>query len=362
MMDRGKVQIFSTRSSEDYAVSVIEELKNLNEFTRKYKDLKGDLEVKTFSDGEIEVDIGESIRKKDVYLFHNSSRRNKYNLSVGDNQIELYHAIDALARAQAKSLTVFEPYTSCSRSDRATRRSSVGLWIHIKTMMTLGMTHYITFQLHSDKSKTIIDPTKANIDDMPATSLLKYHMLKDFVKTKAAFSTKVHEKWAICSVDAGGEKMARQFAETFNCDLVIANKRRSITQANTVEKIDILSDSPLDDKTIWIVDDMIDTGGSVYTLVKELKKRGVKHVNIAIIHPVLSGPAVQRLSKLHEEGFLEHFLCVDTIYIPEAMKKELPFMNVVSSARLAAEIIYRINIGSSITQFFCPEDPYSVLE
>ncbi|HPJ70518.1 MAG TPA: phosphoribosyltransferase family protein, partial [Candidatus Mcinerneyibacteriales bacterium] len=153
-----------------------------------------------------------------------------------------------------------------------------------------------------------------------------------------------------------------QFAETFNCDLVIANKRRSITQANTVEKIDILSDSPLEDKTIWIVDDMIDTGGSVYTLVKELKKRGVKHVNIAIIHPVLSGPAVQRLSKLHEEGFLEHFLCVDTIYIPEAMKKELPFMNVVSSARLAAEIIYRINIGSSITQFFCPEDPYSVLE
>ncbi len=361
MLDRGKIQLFATRSSAEYAKKVTEELKSLNEYTEKYDDLVGRLEVKEFSDGEIEVDIDESVRKKDVYVFHNSASRNRYGLSVGDNQIELYHAIDALKRAQARSLTVFEPYTSCSRSDRATRRTSVGTWIHFKTMISLGMDHYITFQLHSDKSKTILDPTKAYIDDMPAISLLKRAILKDFVKTKHEFDNVVHEKWAFCSVDAGGEKMARKFSETFNADLIIANKRRNHSKVNTVEKIDILSDSPLNDKIVWIVDDMIDTGGSVYTLIKELKNRGVKKVNIAIVHPLFSGPAMDRLQELSEEGYLDNIICADTIYIPDEYFKRLPNLKAVSSSHLAAEIIYRINIGSSITKFFSPIAPYRYL-
>ena len=362
MRDRGKIQIFSTRSSRDYADLVTGELRQLNEYTKNYKDLKGELDVKTFSDGEIEVDIEDSVRKKDVYIFHNSARRNKDDLSVGDNQIELYHALDSLKRAQARSLTVFEPYTSCSRSDRATRRTSVGLWIHFKTMVTLGMDHYITFQLHSDKSKTALDPTKAYIDDMPAVSLLKRAILKQHVKTKHYFDNVVSEKWAFCSVDAGGEKMARKFSETFNADLIIANKRRSHTKVNTVEKIDILSDSPLNGKIIWIVDDMIDTGGSVYALIKELKARGVEKVNIAVVHPIFSGPAMDRLSELTESGYLDNIICADTIYIPEDFYKVLPNLSVVNSAHLAAEIIYRINIGSSITRFFSPIDPTRYLE
>ena len=361
MLDRGKIQIFACRSAEDYAKEVVKELKGLNENTKKYKNLEGKLDVKIFSDGEIEVDIAESVRKKDVYIFQNCASRNKNGLSVADNQMELYHTIDALKRAQADTLTVFEPYTSSSRSDRATRRCSVGLWIHLKTMISLGMNHYITFQLHSDKSKTIIDPKYAYIDNMPATSLLKKYILRKFVKTKDYFENEVHNNWAFCSVDAGGEKMARQFAETFNTNLIIANKRRSITKVNTVEHIDILTDAPIKDKTVWIVDDMIDTAGSVYTLIKELKKRGVKKVNIAIIHPVLSGPAIDRLSSLMEEGYLDNMLVVNTIYVSEEIKQRLSKLHIVSSARLAAEVIYRINIGSSITKFFTKIDPMKYL-
>src|SRR6056297_731904 len=362
MIARGKIQIFACRSAEAYANRVIKKLKKINKDTQKYTDLKGELQVRKFADGEMEVDIGASIRKKDVYLFQNCAQRNSKNLSVNENKIELYHSIDALTRAQANSLTIFEPYSSPSRSDRATRRCSVGLWSHTKTMVSLGMDHYITFQLHSEKSKTIFDPKFVNIDDMPATSLLKKYILKNFVKTKDYLNEEVQNNWAFCSVDAGGKKMARKFANVFNSNLVVANKRRSINKANTVENIDILSDIDLKGKTIWIVDDMIDTGGSVLELVLELKKRKVKNVNIAIIHPVFSPPAIERLKKLTNEGILNNIVCIDTIFISKKVKKELPNLRVVSSAKLAAELIYRINSGLSITKFFSGVDAIDFLE
>ncbi len=352
MIARGKIQIFSCRGARKYANRVIKELKSLNKDTKKYTDLKGKLQVRKFADGEMELDIGESIRKKDVYLFQNCSQRNEHGLSVNENKVELYHAIDALKRAQANSLTVFEPYSSPSRSDRATRRCSVGFWTHAKTMISLGMDHYITFQLHSEKSKTIFDPKYVNIDDMPATSLLKKYILKNFVKTKEYFNNEVKNNWAFCSVDAGGKKMARKFAEVFNTHLVVANKRRSIKRANMVENIDILSDMSLKGKTIWIVDDMIDTGGSIKALVEELKEREVKEVNIAIIHPVFSDPAIERMKKLTDDGILKNIICLDTIYVSDEVKNKLPNLKVVSSAKFAADLIYRINIGMSITKFF----------
>lgn len=352
MIARGKIQIFACRSAESYAKRVIKELKNLNEETQGYTDLMGELSVRSFADGEMEVDIGESIRKKDVYLFQNCAKRNSKNLSVDENKIELYQSIDALTRAQANSLTVFEPYCSPSRSDRATRRCSVGLWSHSKIMTALGMDHYITFQMHSEKSKTIFDPKYVKIDDMPAISLLKKAILKKFVKTEKRFNNEVHNNWAFCSVDAGGKKMARKFANVFNTHLVVANKRRSVRKTNVVENIDILTDFDLKDKTMWIVDDMIDTGGSVKALVDELKKKKVKEVNLAIVHPVLSDPAVDRLKDLTENGILNNIITVDTIHISDKIKEKLPNLHVVSSAKLAAELIYRINIGMSITKFF----------
>ncbi len=362
MADRGKIQIYACRSAQDYADEVVNELQNLNEDTREYENLKGILDVKNFANGEIEVDIGESVRKKDVYLFQNCAKRNKHGLSVGDNKIELYQAIDALKRAQANSLTVFEPYCTSARSDRATRRSSVGIWVHFKTMIQLGMDHYITLQLHSDKSKTIIDPTVAYIDDMPAASLIKKYILRHFVKTKEYFDTTVHNKWAFCTVDVGGEKLAYQFAQTFNCDLIVANKRRNVTKINQVEDLDILSTEPIKDKIIWVVDDMIDTGGSVVKLLDELRKQQVKEINVAVIHPELSGTAVERLQKLAEEKILNNLICLDTIYIPDDIRKRLPNLHVIPSARFAADLIYRINIGFSITKFFSPIKPYDYLD
>jgi ribose-phosphate pyrophosphokinase len=105
---------------------------------------------------------------------------------------------------------------------------------------------------------------------------------------------------------------------------------------------------------MWIVDDMIDTAGSVYALVRELNKRGVQSVSIAAVHPVFSSPAIARLTKLHDEGLLENLVVVDTIDCPESLKNQMPFLHVVSSARLSAEIVTRMNEEGTLSPFFEP--------
>lgn len=358
---RGDLLILSTRSMRDYVDRVAYHIETFPEFhaSNQSKDFVGTLNTVKFADGEMEVEVGTSLRGKDVYLFGNNAARNSYNLSVEENKLELYHAVDALRRSAAGKITLFEPYCSSSRSDRTTRRNSVGFWMHYKTLASLGVNHIVTYNLHSDKSRTVVDPTIGAIEDIPAISLLKEYITDTFIKSISFLEEHVRENWLFCSVDAGGEGVAKKYAQAFGTQLVIAHKQRDYHQANVVESINILTSSEIEGKEIWIVDDMVDTGGSVYTLVRELKKRGVGKVNIAAVHPVLSPPAVSRLSKLHEEGLLENMVVVDTVPCSDTLKEEMPFLHVVSSARLSAEVIMRMHEEGSLSPFF---DPFNAWE
>ncbi|MCX8057909.1 MAG: ribose-phosphate diphosphokinase [Spirochaetes bacterium] len=362
MAGRGKIQIFSGRACKDYSNKVLKYLKEINEYTQKFVDLAGETKVKQFSDGEMEVEIMNSVRRKDVYIIQNNALRNEVSLSVHENKSELYHMIDALKRARAETITVIEPYISCARSDRATGRSSVGLWIHFNTMINLGASHIITFQLHSAKSTAIVDPNKCYIDNIPIISLLEKHILKNYIKTKEFFEKEVAKNWTICSVDAGGESIAREVAATFNCQLIIGYKKRNYNSVNQVEKVSILTDQNLEGKTVWVIDDMIDTGGSVFELVKAIKNYGVKTINIAVVHPVFSGKGVERLKMLHDDGFLDKLIVCDTLAIDENLKKELSFIDVVETSPLLANIIYKTNIGESLNEYFIPINPYDFIE
>ena len=305
---------------------------------------------------EIEVEVHTSIRGKDVFLFA-SAGRNAYGLSVEQNKLELYHAIDAIRRSQPARITLFEPFCTSSRSDRTTRRNSVGFWIHYKTLTSLGVDHIITYQLHSDKSKTVVDPRVCAIDDVPASPLIKEYITDSFIRKPDVLNSTVREDWLFCSVDAGGENAARKYARAFGTKLMIAHKQRNYDKTNTVESINILTDTEIEGKEVWIVDDMIDTGGSVYTLVKELKHRGVETINIAIIHPVFSDPATERLRELHDSGMLDRLIVTDTLEVADDLHRALPFLHVVSSARLSAEIIMRMHEEQSLSPFFDDFDP-----
>lgn len=272
--------------------------------------------------------------------------------------MEMYHAIDALRRARTNRIILFEPYCSCSRSDRITRKNSVGFWVHYKTLVSLGVNHIVTYQLHSDKSKTIVDPVHCYIDDLPVYQLLEARLTHDFIGNDHEKRADIRDNWVFCSVDAGSESLAKRFADDFGCSLVVAHKSRDHSKTNTVGSVTLLTDAPLAGKSVWIVDDMLDTAGSVYVLAQELKKRAVKHINIVITHPVLSLPSTERLARLADEGILQRFYAVDTINCDQ-LTEQLPFFSVISSARRSAEIVMRMHLGQSLSPFF---DPFSLKE
>ena len=354
---RGELVVLATRSMEDYTDSVVREMQTFPDFYGKgYREnVRGELRTVTFADGEIEVELLSSIRGKDVFLF-GSAARNANGLSVEQNKLELYHAIDALRRSQPGRITLFEPFCTSSRSDRTTRRNSVGFWVHYKTLSSLGVDQIITYQLHSEKSKTVVDPRVCAIEDVPAGPLMMEYLTNHMIRKPDTLSGEVKDRWLFCSVDAGGESVARAYASAFGTNLVIAHKQRNYHTANSVEAINILSDTDITGKHVWIVDDMIDTGGSVFALVKELSARGVGDVDIAIIHPVLSDPATDRLCELHAAGMLNRVVAIDTVDCG-GLTERLPFLQIVSSARLSAEIVMRMHEEQSLSPFFDPFDP-----
>ncbi len=339
---RGRLKVFSTRALAEYAAAVCETLQRFPDYHDIAADIPGQIAISRFADGEMEAEIGTSVRGCDVFLFAGGARRGA-GVSVEENKIETYHAVDALRRAQAQRITVFEPYCSPGRSDRLTRRNSVGLWLHFKVLTSLGIDHYITFQLHSDKSKTFIDPATCAVDDIPARGLLKRYLCDNHIMTPERLYNEVRTQWLFCSVDAGGEALAKRFAASFGTRIVISHKQRDYSAANTVESINILTAEPIDGKTIWIIDDMIDTGDSIYKLVRELALRSPASINIAVVHPVFSPPAIERIEELCARRLVGTIVFTDTIPGTQEILDRLPCVRLVRSTQQAAEIVYRLN-------------------
>jgi len=351
---RGRLLVFATRALAGYARQVTRALRAYPEFKgRSEADIHGELAVSRFADGEMEAEIGTSVRGCDVFLFVGAAR-NELGISSEENKIEAYHAVDALRRAQAGRITVFEPYCSPGRSDRLTRRNSVGLWLHFKVLLSLGTNHYITFQLHSEKSKTFIDPAICDVDDIPGRTLLERYLCDNVVKTRESLHTMVRDEWLFCSVDAGGEALSKRFAASFGTGMVISHKQRNYSSANSVESITILTAEPIEGKTIWIIDDMIDTGDSICKLVRELAPMKPRSVNVAIVHPVFSGPARERLKALCDEGLVSSIVVTDTIPCTPEIRESLPCLQVIPSTSLAADIVYRLNNERPLSPLLAP--------
>ncbi len=351
--------IVSTRSSLDYANKVVSILPSFLKPSLKDVDFNylNNMSILKFSDGEMEVVLHESVRGKTVIVLTSCSR-NDLRLSVEECKIELYHTIDVLKRSQASRIIVFEPYISCSRSDRTTRRNSVGLWVHLKILFSLGTDHILSYQMHSDKSKTVIDPCVCAFDDIQAISLLQKYLCDNIIKLKDRLDSYIKVNWLFCAVDAGSEKLARRFANAFGTQLVVCNKQRNLHEANCVDCVHILSAVSLEDKDVWIVDDMIDTGGSIVALLEELKYKKCKEINLMIVHPVFSGKAIERLVTYHENGCYNRLIVCDTVSCTE-IKSRLPFIEIIDSAPLTAQIINTIITDgqmSAVIDSFSPID------
>ncbi|RJR25271.1 ribose-phosphate pyrophosphokinase [Candidatus Microgenomates bacterium] len=279
--------------------------------------------IKTFADGEIYVRIEKKVRNEDVYIIQSVSS------PVNERLMELLIMIDALKRASARRINVLSPYLCYSRQDRkADSREPITAKLVANLITKAGADRVISVDLHADQIQGFYD--------IPVDHLVGYPMFADYLKKKR------YKDIAIVSPDVGSAKKARKMANLIHAPLVIADKRRR--RHNECEITFIIGD--VKDKTAVIVDDMIDTAGTVANVAHEIKKKGAKEIIICASHGILSGEAVKKL----EKSPASKVLLLDTIDIPK--EKIIPKMEIISIAPLLAKVIKRIHTGKSLGELF----------
>ncbi|WDV48275.1 ribose-phosphate pyrophosphokinase [Clostridiaceae bacterium M8S5] len=285
----------------------------------------GDSVVGTFSDGEISVDINETVRGGDVYVIQSTCP------PVNENLMELLIMIDAFKRASAGRINAVIPYYGYARQDRKTKaRDPITSKLVADILTTAGADRVVTIDLHAAQLQGYFD---IPVDHLKAVPILaKYFKDNDLVDKDTV----------IVSPDIGGVRRARNFASILDLPIAIIEKRRP--KANVSEVMNVIGD--IQDKNVIIVDDIIDTAGSMTKAAKVLKDFGAKKVYACCAHAVLSGPAIERI----ENSVIEKLVVTDTI--PLTQEKQIKNIEVMSISPLFAEAIKRINNNDSVSKLF----------
>ena len=277
----------------------------------------GNLNITHFSDGEFAVSYEESIRGKDVFLVQST-------FPNSDNLMELLLMIDAAKRASARHIIAVIPYFGWARQDRKDKpRVSIGAKLVADMLSAAGIDRLITMDLHADQIQGFFD---VPVDHLYASGVILPYLqslrIKDLV---------------IASPDVGGAKRAGTYAKYLNCRLVLCNKKRA--RANVVESMQIIGD--VKDKNVVIVDDMVDTAGTITKAADIMKAAGAKSVRACASHCVMSGPASDRV----QESALEEIVFTDSIPYTKRCDK----VKQLSVADMFAETIRRVVSNESIS-------------
>ena len=277
--------------------------------------------INRFSDGEISVQIAESVRGKDVFIIQPTCAPANANL------MELLIMTDALKRSSAKSITAVVPYYGYARQDRkAAPRVPISAKLVANLMETAGITRVITVDLHASQIQGFFD--------IPVDNLYGAILFMDYIKAKP-FKNPI-----IASPDIGGVARARYFANRLGMDMVIVDKRRE--RANESEVMNIIGD--VEGREVIMIDDMVDTAGTMVHAAKALKERGAVSVMACCTHPVLSGPAYERI----EKGELDELVVSNTI----PLKQQSPKIKMLSTATMLGEVIRRVHNNESVNSLF----------
>jgi len=295
------------------------------EVTRRLAMPLGRIAVGRFSDGEVNVEVLENVRGKDVFILQSTSA------PTNDNLMEIMVMADALKRSSAARITAAIPYFGYARQDRRPRSARVAISAKVVANMleSVGVTRVLTMDLHADQIQGFFNIPVDNIYAAPI-------LLGDVWRHN-------YENLIVVSPDVGGVVRARALAKRLESDLAIIDKRRP--KANVSEVMNIIGE--VDGRTCVIMDDMVDTAGTLCKAAEVLKERGAKKVLAYCTHPVLSGPAVSRITN----SALDELVVTDTI----ALRDDARACNKIrqlSVAELLAETIRRINSEDSVSSLF----------
>jgi ribose-phosphate pyrophosphokinase len=284
----------------------------------------GAARVTRFSDGEVWVEVKENVRGADVYVIQPTCS------PVNDNMMELLVMVDALKRASAATITAVVPYYGYARQDKKVApRTPITAKVVADLLSVVGVNRVVAIDLHAGQIQGFFNIPFDHIFALPV--MLEY------------LRPKFNERVVFVSPDAGGVERTRAFAKRMSGDLAIIDKRREA--ANVSEVMHIVGD--VSGRTCVILDDMIDTAGTLCNAARSLKEHGAKHVFAAATHPVLSGPAVKRIM----EAPLEEVVVTDTIPLGAEAEKCGKF-RVLTVAPLLGETIKRIHDSDSVSSLF----------
>jgi ribose-phosphate pyrophosphokinase len=284
----------------------------------------GKTSVTRFSDGEIQINIEESIRGCDVFVIQSTSG------PVNEHLMELLIMIDALKRASAKTINIVMPYYGYARQDRKARaREPITAKLVANLLETAGATRVITLDLHA--------PQIQGFFDIPIDHLMGVPILSEYFKTK-----KFDHDIVIVSPDHGGVTRARKLAERLKAPIAIIDKRRP--KPNVAEVMNIVGH--IDGKVAILIDDIIDTAGTITLAANALVENGAAEVYACCTHPVLSGPAINRI----ENSKIKELIVTNSIALPE--EKKIEKIRELSVAPLIGEAIIRVHEEQSVSTLF----------
>jgi ribose-phosphate pyrophosphokinase len=310
------IKIFSCNANKDLAKSIAASLGL--ELSKS--------EVGQFSDGETYVKIGEMVRGIDCYIIQPTSS------PVNDNLMELLITIDALRRASAGRITAVIPYYGYARQDRKARaRDPISARLVADLIQSAGADRVLTMDLHCAQIQGFFT---IPVDHMLGNPLLIEYYMEKFKDDK--------DSLCIVSPDIGSVKRTRSFAEKLDVPMAIIDKRRP--EDNVSEVMHIIGD--VKDKKVILVDDMIDTAGTICNAANALKDHGATEVYACCTHPVLSGPALERI----EKSAIEELVVLDTIALDEC--KKIGKIKQLTIASIFAEAIYSIHYNKSVSKLF----------
>ncbi|TJX67843.1 ribose-phosphate pyrophosphokinase [Soehngenia saccharolytica] len=309
----GEIKVFTGNANKELAKKICEEMGAK----------LGDCEVSTFSDGELNVDIRETVRGADVFIIQPTCS------PVNDNLMELLIMIDAVKRASAGRVNAVIPYYGYARQDRKTKaREPITAKLVANLIAVAGADRVVSMDLHAGQIQGYFD--------IPVDHLSGIPLLANY------FKNMVDEDSVVVSPDLGGVTRARTFANILDLPIAIIEKRRP--KANVSEVMNVIGD--IDGKNVILVDDIADTAGTLVKAASVLKDFGAKKVYGCATHGVLSGPAIERI----HDSVIEKFVITDTIPLPELAK--IDKIDIVSVAPLFAEAIKRINSNQSVSIIF----------
>jgi len=313
MSYKNKIQFFSGRANPDLAIKIVE-----------YLGISlGRMKVTCFSDKEIYVEIEENVRGKDIFLLQPTCS------PANENIMELLIMIDAFQRASARRITAVIPYYGYARQDKKDKpRVPISAKLVANLITTAGADRVLTMDLHSPQIQGFFDIKVDHLFSAPV--IINYFKRKNF------------EDLVILAPDVGGVTRARAYAKRLNASLAIIDKRRPM--ANKAEVVRVVGD--VKNKKVLIIDDMVDTGGTLIAAARALEEKGAKEIYAGCTHSVLSGEAYQRI----QSSPIKELVVTDTIPLRE--EKKVSKIKVLSVAPLLGEAIRRIHEDRSVSSLF----------